>query len=143
MDLARTLPNQERLQAMQSFCHAEEWLKVEESGDALNWMAVSGASPQTPEHFNRSQRQGLEPMPWLAGLICLSLFDIALHDAFGHCNYLPPMSAIPPASQLHLSRYLQRALHSLTPHSLNLSCGFSKRRSHPRCMAFGRRPGPT
>ncbi|MFM7130661.1 MAG: enolase C-terminal domain-like protein [bacterium] len=28
--------------------------------------------------------QGLEPMPWLAALVCCSAFDIALHDAFGN-----------------------------------------------------------
>jgi L-alanine-DL-glutamate epimerase-like enolase superfamily enzyme len=27
---------------------------------------------------------GAEPMPWLAALVCCSLFDIALHDAYGH-----------------------------------------------------------
>ena len=66
-----TLPNQERLQAMQSFCHmlAEEWLKVEESGDALElgWQFQEHRLKPLWEHFNRSQRQGLEPMPcWLA-----------------------------------------------------------------------------
>ena len=70
-----TLPNEERLQAMQSFCHmlAEEWLKVEESGDALElgWQFQEHRLKPLWEHFNRSQRQGLEPMPWLAGLICL------------------------------------------------------------------------
>ena len=27
--------------------------------------------------------EGLEPMPWLAALVCCSAFDIALHDAYG------------------------------------------------------------
>lgn len=31
-------------------------------------------------NFNRP---GMEPMPWLAALVCNSLFDIAFHDAFG------------------------------------------------------------
>ena len=109
-----TSPNQERLRAMQSFCHmlAEEWLKVEESGDPLElgWQFQEHLLKPLWEHFNRSQRQGLEPMPWLAGLICLSLFDIALHDAFGHCNHLPTYECYSSQHLSHdLSRYLQPA----------------------------------
>jgi L-alanine-DL-glutamate epimerase-like enolase superfamily enzyme len=38
--------------------------------------------------FNREK--GLaEPMPWLAALVCCSLFDIALHDAYGNLHQLP------------------------------------------------------
>lgn len=37
--------------------------------------------PRLREEFNRSR--GGEPMPWLAALVCCSLFDLALHDAFG------------------------------------------------------------
>ncbi|HWN95398.1 MAG TPA: mandelate racemase/muconate lactonizing enzyme family protein [Methylomirabilota bacterium] len=36
--------------------------------------------------FNRGPG---EPMPLLAGLVCLSVFDIALHDAFGHLHQRP------------------------------------------------------
>lgn len=38
--------------------------------------------PKLLEEFNQ-QREGSEPMPWLAALVCCSLFDIALHDAYG------------------------------------------------------------
>jgi L-alanine-DL-glutamate epimerase-like enolase superfamily enzyme len=34
--------------------------------------------------FNDETRSDLEPLPWLAALVCCSLFDIALHDAFGN-----------------------------------------------------------
>ena len=34
------------------------------------------------DEFN-AERKGEEPMPHLAALVCCSLFDIALHDAFG------------------------------------------------------------
>lgn len=37
--------------------------------------------PKLRDEFNQS-REG-EPMPWLAALVCCSLFDLALHDAFG------------------------------------------------------------
>ncbi|MBC8002952.1 MAG: hypothetical protein H7X97_10230, partial [Opitutaceae bacterium] len=38
--------------------------------------------------FNAS-RPDCEPMPWLAALVCCSLFDLALHDAFGVLHGLP------------------------------------------------------
>lgn len=38
--------------------------------------------------FNR-ERKGKEPMPYLAALVCCSLFDIALHDAYGILHQLP------------------------------------------------------
>jgi len=38
--------------------------------------------PKLLEEFNQ-QREGAEPMPWLAALVCCSAFDIALHDAYG------------------------------------------------------------
>jgi len=34
-------------------------------------------------------RPGQEPMPWLAALVCCSLFDIALHDAYGVLHSVP------------------------------------------------------
>lgn len=33
--------------------------------------------------FNANQRHGKETVPWLAALVCDSLFDLALHDAYG------------------------------------------------------------
>ncbi len=39
--------------------------------------------------FNRGPS---EPMPLLAGLVCLSVFDIALHDAFGQLHQRPVYS---------------------------------------------------
>ena len=39
--------------------------------------------------FNRRQRGGKEPMPWLAALICCSPFDLALHDAYGQMHRRP------------------------------------------------------
>lgn len=36
--------------------------------------------------FNRRRENGLEPMPWLAALVCCSPFDLALHDAYGQLH---------------------------------------------------------
>jgi len=33
-----------------------------------------------------NEASGTEPMPYLAGLVCLSAFDIAIHDAFGNLH---------------------------------------------------------
>ena len=44
--------------------------------------------PELLEEFNQ-RRQGVEPMPWLAALVCCSAFDIALHDAYGTLHELP------------------------------------------------------
>jgi L-alanine-DL-glutamate epimerase-like enolase superfamily enzyme len=38
--------------------------------------------------FN-AERGGREPVPWLAALVCLSPFDIALHDAYGELHGVP------------------------------------------------------
>jgi L-alanine-DL-glutamate epimerase-like enolase superfamily enzyme len=40
-------------------------------------------APMELSRFNREERQGREPMPWLAALIACSVFDQALHDAYG------------------------------------------------------------
>lgn len=39
------------------------------------------------EHNKR--KEASEPMPWLAGLVCCSAFDIALHDAYGQLHDIP------------------------------------------------------
>ena len=35
---------------------------------------------------HNKQHNASEPMPWLAALVCCSLFDIALHDAYGNLH---------------------------------------------------------
>lgn len=52
--------------------------------------------------FNAS-RTGLEPMPWLAALVCFSLYDLALHDAYGNLLGLPVYETYGAA---HLNRTL-------------------------------------
>jgi L-alanine-DL-glutamate epimerase-like enolase superfamily enzyme len=46
---------------------------------------------------NRRRRDdGDEPMPYLAGLVCASAFDIAIHDAFGKLCELPVYQTYTP-----------------------------------------------
>jgi L-alanine-DL-glutamate epimerase-like enolase superfamily enzyme len=39
--------------------------------------------------FNEEQREGAEPVPWLAALVCASAFDLAVHDAYGILHDVP------------------------------------------------------
>ncbi len=44
--------------------------------------------PDVLKEFNVSRTES-EPMPWLAALVCCSLFDLALHDAYGNIHDIP------------------------------------------------------
>lgn len=51
------------------------------------------ARPCLPEGHGRAAHATIdEPMPYLAALVCLSLFDIALHDAYGQLLNRPVYS---------------------------------------------------
>jgi L-alanine-DL-glutamate epimerase-like enolase superfamily enzyme len=45
--------------------------------------------PDVLEEFNTSERAGVEPVPWLAALVCASAFDLAVHDAYGVLHRVP------------------------------------------------------
>ncbi len=79
-----TLSYEARHESLQAFCQtlAGAWAGFDSSGHPM----------EVGQDFIRHQLPGLlqahnegreEPMPWLAALVCNSLFDIALHDAFG------------------------------------------------------------
>ena len=46
--------------------------------------------------LNLDRGDGLEPMPWLAALVCCSAFDIALHDAYGVLHGRPVYDSYGP-----------------------------------------------
>jgi L-alanine-DL-glutamate epimerase-like enolase superfamily enzyme len=79
-----TLPVEERLKAMQDFCItlAESWARFDVYGHALEVGHEFLQRMLTPllNQFNQGRAQ---PMPHLAALICCSVFDQALHDAYG------------------------------------------------------------
>ncbi len=89
---------------------AAEWAAFDMAGHALE---IGHAFQQNRlnafwQAFN-SERQGLEPMPWLAALVCASAFDIALHDAYGRMQRLP-------VYKTYAAPYLQRDLaYFMTP----------------------------
>jgi L-alanine-DL-glutamate epimerase-like enolase superfamily enzyme len=45
--------------------------------------------PRVLQSYNACKREGREPLPWLAALVCASAFDIALHDAYGILHNVP------------------------------------------------------
>jgi len=100
----------ERHQALVEFCQrlAHEWATLDLSGHALE----IGHAFQTQRlssllaEFNRQRPQ---PMPWLAALVCLSAFDIALHDSYGQLHDVP-------VYETYNGRYLTADLgHYLAP----------------------------
>jgi L-alanine-DL-glutamate epimerase-like enolase superfamily enzyme len=109
-----TLSFQERLSAMQEFCKtlAHAMVEFDLCADALElgWQFQETRLPELWRQFNDEHRKVQEPMPWLAALVCLSLFDIAIHDAFGNANEQPIYDCYGPDSlQYDLSRYLEPA----------------------------------
>lgn len=80
------LPYEPRHAALKEFCQvlARAWAGFESRGHAMEvgHDFIEHALPALLQHFN--EQRGGEPMPWLAALVCCSVFDQALHDAFGH-----------------------------------------------------------
>jgi L-alanine-DL-glutamate epimerase-like enolase superfamily enzyme len=109
-----SLPYVERLECMQRFCEqlAKAVVHFELKADALEW---GWQFQETRLHdlwnaFNTEHRPGKDPMPWLASLVCMSLFDIAIHDAWGKANQRPVYECYAPECLAHdLSRYLTPA----------------------------------
>lgn len=72
-------------QAMRNFCSAltQAWADFDVSGHALEvgHAFAEQALPRELERFNANADE--DPIPYLAALVCLSPFDMALHDAYG------------------------------------------------------------
>jgi L-alanine-DL-glutamate epimerase-like enolase superfamily enzyme len=81
---------QDRADEMQSFCCclAKAWSKFEFSGHPIEigHEFTKSVLPKLLKQLNNKRGPQSEPMPWLAALICCSLFDIALHDAYGNLH---------------------------------------------------------
>jgi L-alanine-DL-glutamate epimerase-like enolase superfamily enzyme len=76
-----------RHEAMKDFCRrlAVAWAKFSASGHPMEvgYDFQEHELPKLLGEFNAS-RKSAEPMPWLGALVCCSLFDIAVHDAYGN-----------------------------------------------------------
>ena len=99
-----------RHEAMKEFCRrlAAAWAKFPASGHPVEvgYDFQEHELPKLLNQFNAERgtrnaesgtapRSGfpipssVEPMPWLGALVCCSLFDIALHDAYGNLHGVP------------------------------------------------------
>ena len=84
------IPFESRESALKDFCVrlAEEWSGFDNYGHPVE----IGSDLQNEvlhtllKDFNTETRL---PMPYLAALVCCSLFDIALHDAYGNLHGIP------------------------------------------------------
>ncbi|MEM1441672.1 MAG: hypothetical protein AAGF67_04985, partial [Verrucomicrobiota bacterium] len=86
------LDYEDRHEALKSFSLqlAGELEKAELSGHPIEigHDFIEGGLHQLQDQFNADRAEGAE-MPHLAALVCFSLFDIAIHDAYGHLHDLP------------------------------------------------------
>jgi L-alanine-DL-glutamate epimerase-like enolase superfamily enzyme len=102
-----------RRQVLEEFCMllAEEWARFETSGHPMRvgHAFQTEVLPALRTRFN-ARRAGEDPMPWLAALVCCSLFDIALHDAYGRLHGIPVFETCGPEHMNDdLSAYLEPA----------------------------------
>lgn len=101
----------ERLESLKEFCLLlnKAWAAHEEFGHPMEigHSFTERCLPEILKNFN-DIHPSLE-MPWLAALVCCSLFDIALHDAFGNIVNRP-------VYQTYTSTYMNKDLsHYLSP----------------------------
>jgi len=106
----------ERLTVLEAFCTTltDAWANFDVWGHAFE---IGHAFEQRPlnallEAAN-SKREAMEPMPWLAALVCCSPFDQALHDAYGQMQERPVYETYePPFLTTDLSNFLEPADNS-------------------------------
>ena len=83
----------DRLDALLDFCAklSDIWSEDGACGHALEigHALLFERLPHILDSYNRVERAGLEPIPWLAALVCASPYDLALHDAYGVANGQP------------------------------------------------------
>ena len=83
----------ERHERLKQFCIliAKALAGFPERGHALE-IGAAFEEHELPALLKRFNTGAPEPMPWLAALVCASLFDVALHDAFGQVHGRPVYS---------------------------------------------------
>ncbi|SVB47867.1 uncharacterized protein METZ01_LOCUS200721, partial [marine metagenome] len=118
------LPYEPRHQALKEFCVrlTKAWAAFDASGHSLELGHDFQQTelPKLLEAFNADSPAG-EPMPWLAALVCCSLFDIALHDALGQALGRPTYETYTPE---FLSRDLGQFLEPANGSDVNFAGRF-------------------
>jgi L-alanine-DL-glutamate epimerase-like enolase superfamily enzyme len=103
-----------RHQMLKDFCVqlAEEWTKFTTFGHPMEigYDFQEQVLPALLEQMNRGNNRAGERMPWLAALICCSVFDQAIHDAYGNLLQRPVYKSYGPEfMNRDLSSFLQPA----------------------------------
>lgn len=111
------LPYEQRHQALKELTQkiGEAWAGFAASGHALQigHRFLEEVLPGLLTRYNREHRSGLEPVPQLAALVCASVVDQAVHDAYGHAVGLPVYDTYrPPFLTQDLSHFLTPATGS-------------------------------
>jgi len=100
------LSYEERHDALKVLCGrlSRAWSGFDGKGDAMQ-VGHAFLQEQLPRVLAEAnaERAGREPVPWLAGLVCSSAFDIALHDAWG-------IAAGRPVYDMYTSEFLNEDL---------------------------------
>ncbi len=107
-----TLPHAEREEAMQQFCLllGKAWAKLPDAGHPME-IGHAFHDKHLDAMLREFNQKRKEPMPHLAALVCCSLFDLALHDAYGILHGVPTY-------QTYTAQYMNQDLsHYLTPAS--------------------------
>ena len=108
------LPYAERHEALKAFTESlgAAWVSTNERGHAftLGHHFIEEVLPRVLHGFNRESRAGREPLSLLAALVCASVFDQAIHDAYGHAVGRPIYETYgPPFLERDLSQFLSAA----------------------------------
>jgi L-alanine-DL-glutamate epimerase-like enolase superfamily enzyme len=89
----------ERQEALLAFCRllAGAWAAFDCWGHPLEvgYLFQQQVLPDLLSRFN-AEHTDTEPMPYLAALVCCSLFDLALHDAYGVLHAVPTYDTYGP-----------------------------------------------
>jgi hypothetical protein len=85
-----SLSYEERHEALKAFCIklAKAWKDFRVSGHPVEIGHVFQET-RLRELLLEFNQKRIEPMPWLAALVCCSAFDTALHDAYGTLHEIP------------------------------------------------------
>jgi L-alanine-DL-glutamate epimerase-like enolase superfamily enzyme len=82
-----------RHETLKRFCIrlVDAWASFDTTGHPIEvgYAFVEQCLPGLLAEENRKRGSTLEPIPWLAALVCCSAFDLALHDAYGRLHGLP------------------------------------------------------
>ncbi len=113
-----TIDYEDRHEALKSFCLkiAKALNAYTESGHPieLGYDFIEHQLPQLQDEFN-ANRPPEAALPHLAALVCFSLFDIAVHDAYGHLHERP-------IYQTYNDKFLSRELSDfISPAAANVS----------------------